>query len=338
MEKNDKILKFKRRVNNLFPGINFSQFRNGHVEEGREVWTRNHYTIPSENLNLIGSPYYYEQKQVVHFTNIFALNSILQEKAIRLYNLHNLNDPREFTFASKIFDLSDSVIKDAKDNLFIFSFCEENILNNSSDEFNMWRLYGKNGKGVALVFSVQNSLDEWNDFHLSKVSYGVDQRRKFMQLLRFLNANVNQEPFIDVDFGKLYAFHKSKMFSIEKEVRLVFDRREMRSGAINRTVTLKNEPIFPIIKSDLYKIIENKNNIRYLRLPIYFTSNKSNDYEVPLLKIEKIIVGYNYIDEVKSIKSNLFEICNEQLGYTPEIEQTRIKNLYWDIDTKKLKK
>ncbi len=332
-----KIDKFKKKFFDLFPGLNTTNVKYGNEVDGKDVWNTIHFNIPPDNKNLVKSPYFYDKPTVVHFSNIFALNSILQERTIRLYNLHNLNDPREFTFASKVFNLSNELVKDAKDNLYMISFCERKILNNASAEFNMWRLYGKNGRGLAIVFSIANDPINWRDFHISKVIYGSDQRRKFVKLLDHIDQLNQTKPYINVDFGKLYAFHKSKMFEIEKEVRIIFDRREKRSGMGNRTVSFQGGLVFPIIKSDLYKLVENRANIHYLKLPLFHKNGDHYDPKIPLLKIDQIIIGYNFIDEVTELTDNLADLCNEQLGYIPTIKQTRLKNFYLDIEKKKKK-
>ncbi len=335
MTTEQKIEKFKQGLLDLFPGLDTTHLKYGNNVDGREVWNNIHFNIPPDNKNLVRSPYFYKEQTVVHFSNIYALNSILQEQTIRLYNLHNLNDPREFTFASKVFNLKKELVEDSQDNLYLISFCKREILKNAQDEFNMWRLYGQNGKGLAIVFSIANDPAEWKDFHISQVVYGADQRQKFVKLLELIDQLNKTTPTIDLDFGKLCAFHKSKMFAIEKEVRIVFDRREKRSGMGNRTVSFNGQPVFPIIKSDLYKLVENRDNIRYLKLPLFHKNGQNYEPEVPLLKIDQIIIGYNFIDQVSKLTDNLKDLCEEQLGYIPTIRQTRLKNYYWDIEAKK---
>lgn len=334
MTTDQKIEKFKSGLLDLFPGLNTTHLKYGNEMSGKEVWNNIHFNIPPDNKNLVKSPYFYKPPAVVHFSNIFALNSILQERTVRLYNLHNLNDPREFTFASKVFNLRSELIEDARDNLYLISFCEQKILNSTTDEFNMWRLYGQNGRGLAIVFSIANDPINWRDFHISKVIYGADQRQKFVKLLDLIDQLNQTTPHINVDFGKLCAFHKSKMFSIEKEVRIVFDRREKRSGMGNRTVSFQGRTVFPIIKQDLYKLVENRHNIRYLRLPLFHKNGHDYAPEVPLLKIDQIIIGYNFTNEVPKLIDDLKDLCEEQLGYVPIIKQTRLKNYYWDIGKK----
>ncbi|NOZ35677.1 MAG: DUF2971 domain-containing protein [Chlorobi bacterium] len=329
MKVKEKEETFKKEFNKLFPGIDVSQFLYGENIYGNEII--NNINIPPENINLKNSPYFYKKTSVVHFSNFFAINSILNEKSIRLYNLYNLNDPREFTFASKIFNLKDEKIKDAKSNQFIISFCERVILKEFSNQFNMWRLYGQNGKGIAIVFSIANDPAKWIDFHISKVIYGSDLRQKFFKLLKLINQLNKSKPHIDIDFGKLYAFHKSKLFEFEKEVRILYDNRKMRTGMTNFSISFNNQHIFPNIKSDLFKLLENKQNIQCLKLPLYTNNGSRFDDKIPLLKIEQIIIGYNFEKGVREIQESLGDLCSNNLGYKPIIKQTSLTKSYWGI-------
>ena len=158
-----KIDTFRETLHTLFPGLDLTPLSYGSKVKDTPIWNHHHFIIPPENSNLVGSPYFFDKKSFVHFTSFHAFSSILNERAIRLYNLHKLDDPREFTFASRIFQLNQEIIDDAKDNLFLISFCERAILNpiRSKDEFNMWRLYGLQGKGVGIIFSLKNNPIQW---------------------------------------------------------------------------------------------------------------------------------------------------------------------------------
>lgn len=324
--------KFVEAVKNLFPGLEMSYLRYGD-SKSKDIWQHYEFNIPPENKNLVNSPYFYENKSAVHFSSFHALSSILTEKSLRLYNLHALNDPREFTFASKIFRLEKKFFDDAKNNLFLTSFCERAILKRPADEFNMWRLYGHQGKGVAIVFSIVNNPSEWEDFHFSKVSYGDEKRGSFKKLMLLIDEINKTKPTINADFGKLCAFHKSNLFKHEFEVRLLFDKRELRTGDGGKIVKKDDKLIFPIIKSDIFKLIENKDKVRYLEIPIYTSSLNSKPADTPLLKIDQIILGYNYGNEVNKIIEHLQTFCSETLGYRPIIKQTRLRKYYWDIKT-----
>ena len=324
--------KFVDTVNSLFPGLEMTHLRYGD-SKCKDIWQHYEFNIPPANKNLVNSPYFYEGKTAVHFSSIQALSSILTEKSLRLYNLHALNDPREFTFASKIFRLEKKFFDDAKNNLFLTSFCERAILKRPADEFNMWRLYGHQGKGVAIVFKLANNPEKWEDFHFSKVSYGDEKRGNFKKLMVLMDEINKTKPTINGDFGKLCAFHKSNLFKHEYEVRLLFDKRELRTGEGGRTVTKDNNPIFPNIKHDIFKLIENKENVRYIQIPIYNTSINSKPTDIPLLKIDQIILGYNYSEDASNIIKHLQTLCLETIGYNPVIKQTRLRNFYWDIKT-----
>ncbi|MEQ8416033.1 MAG: DUF2971 domain-containing protein [Imperialibacter sp.] len=332
----DKLDEVKEILLGLFPGLNTSELKFGNKGNGEPVWNHYHVSIPPSNSNFLKSPYFFNRPSVVHFSNVFALTSILSEKSLRLYNLNHLNDPREFTFASKIFDLGNERIKDAKNNLHIMSFCEHEILSgpNTRTEFNMWRLYGNQGKGLALVFSIQNNPEHWNDFHLSKVVYGAKNRRRFDELKTKLESLNATQPTIEVDLSKLYVFHKPLMYDLEKEVRLVFDRRNIRAGLHGRTKSQNGKQVFPIIKTDLHKLTQLGQDSTYLEIPIYFHSSNSFDEDIPVLKLEQIILGYGLNEEIPRITSILREQCKEKIGYIPEIKQSRLHKYYWDSKKK----
>lgn len=326
-----KIEKFKNEVLKLFPGLDTSCIKYSSLTSGLEKLLEAHFLIPPENKNLINCPYFYNKKSAVHFSSIPALISILQEKAIRLYNLHNLNDPREFTFSSRLFGLDDDLVEDARDNIFLISLCERHILSEVKNEFNLWRLYGKDGKGIVIVFSIFNNPIDWRDFHISEVFYGTTRREIFKELIELVNNFNKTDPKITIDFGKLIPFHKSRLFELEKEVRLIYDRREKRAGIKNRTLRNQEKIVFPLIQSDLLKIIEKKDKVRYLKIPLYVNDNNETEPWIPILKIEQIIVGYNYVVEASKIIDTIKELSQNSLGYLPEIKQTRLKNFYWDI-------
>ncbi|MFW9990311.1 MAG: DUF2971 domain-containing protein, partial [Candidatus Odinarchaeota archaeon] len=313
----------------IFPGLDLEVFKYGDETE----WHNFHFNIPPSNSNFKNSPYYYNNKRLVHFTNLQALYSIIQGQSLRLYNLNNLDDPREFIFASKIFNLTDNLITDAKENLYVSSFCEKKILGIpfASTEFNMWRLYGDLGKGIAIVFSIENDPSVWLDFHLSRVIYGSKSRYSFNKLLKTINEFNRIGSHADIDLGKLYPFHKSNLFKLENEVRLVYDQRNKRTGIQRRTIVDSTHKIvFPNLIKDYSKSQQNSCNIGYLSLPI-----SSQDYPVsiedsiPLLKIEEVIIGYNFIPGSSDIHENIENACFRHLGYVPKIKQTRLAKLYW---------
>ncbi len=54
--------------------------------------------ISTKNRNLLGTRYFYSSnKKVIHFTSLQVLFSIINENALRLYNLYNSNDDNEYS-------------------------------------------------------------------------------------------------------------------------------------------------------------------------------------------------------------------------------------------------
>lgn len=325
----NKITEFQKVLNTAFPGLQTATTSFGNIIDDDEVWHQFHFGIPNENSNLEKSKYFFGHKSFVHFTKTQYLTSILEAKALRLYNLHHLNDPREFTFASSVFRADEKITDDARENLFTLSACDTALIKEgkSAAEFNLWRLYGDSGKGVGIVFSIENDPSLWVDFHLSKVIYGSSKRMRFRKLLDSIERLNKSNPIVTVDLGKIMAFHKSLLFKHEEEIRLLFDRRKVRSGYQGRTyLSNMNEVIFPIIKKS------ETDDSRYLQLPIYW-EGYNDDATVPILKIKEILIGFNYKrEELKTIIDGVRKSCKEQIGYSPVVRQTRLAKYYWGTE------
>lgn len=92
-------------VNKYIPNITLSHIRY------RELTNENDNNSQSILLTLdgknskMGNSEYFSGKgtKMVHFTKYETLIKILRNPKLRLYNLHHLNDPREFEFANRIF-------------------------------------------------------------------------------------------------------------------------------------------------------------------------------------------------------------------------------------------
>ena len=143
------------------------------------------------------SEYFYKDNlNFIHFTNLYALQSIISNKNLRLYNLHNFNDPREYSFAGNLLSFNAENKQDAKDNFFLLSMCHSEILSSRTPtgiEFNMWRLYGNNGKGLAIELNFDGSQPiSWKDYFLGNVHYGASSKtnlKELNKLLRELESN-----------------------------------------------------------------------------------------------------------------------------------------------------
>lgn len=177
-----------------------------------------------------GTAYHKEVKgkKFVHFTSFQACMEILGTGKIRLYNPNYGNDPNEVIFAAKEVFNTEFEAERAIQELFALSLCDETVLN----DLTMWRLYGGNGSGVALILELQNEEEMWDDWYFGKVQYGETEELKalnaFHQDMRETFGE-NKEPRIILDLKPLYAFHKSGVFHTESESRLLF--KNVMTGA-----------------------------------------------------------------------------------------------------------
>ena len=124
----------------------------------------------------------------------------------------------------------------------------------------------------------------------------------------------------------MLAFHKSNLYKIENEVRLLYDGR-IKKGISPRTHRdSENKLLFPIIRKDILK--NPSLNVKYLDLLIW---TKDDVYEIentPQIKINSIRIGYQYKDNFEDIKMELFDLSLEKLGYKPDIKMSKLKTPY----------
>src|SRR5690554_6891197 len=176
---------FKEKLNELFPSLptRNSITWGSQDENGKTSFGPINSMLPSSNKSFADSPYYSTENKFVHFTSITALQSIAESKTLRLYNLHNMDDPLEFMYAARLLKTPEEEIRQSKDGQFIISGCNKSIFTakNAKEEFDMWRLYGKNGAGVAIIFSIENDRNKWSDFHFAPVTYGAEDNSKFTE-------------------------------------------------------------------------------------------------------------------------------------------------------------
>jgi hypothetical protein len=330
MEVTKKEIEIKSQLKKLLPGVQIDSLRAGNVKEVNQC----HYIILPENKNLRGSKYFYKEAlEFVHFTNLDALKAILANKNIRLYNLYNLNDPREFSYAGDLITFNLENRDDAKKNMFLISMCRKEILTDSPQyEFNMWRLYGQNGTGVCvqLEFSM-NPPENWKDYFLSATYYGNTYRKKLLEVSKLLRRYEKQKPSTTIDLSQLVTFHKSNLYRLEKEVRLLFDDRQYQKvhGATRYSDYL-NRTLAPVIKPDIEKSKDKQQEIKYLELPLFHKEFDSISERIPVPKITKVILGHSFKDKFKEVSDQLKQLADTTLGYKIPIELSRLTKYYYE--------
>lgn len=266
--------------------------------------------VPSTNHLLSGSKYYYTvKKEFVHYTSLKAVVGILREKGIRMYNLKNVSDPKEFDFGVNATKVNNSQINKAKDNTYVFSM---SMLHPEHKENPvLWRLYGNNGFGCALVIEIINDLGKWQNYHLSKVYYNekedIDEFYK-----KSIEFEKNNSVRIEYDLTRLIAFHKDKIWKIEDEIRILALFQNF--GEYDKS----NKNVF----FDVNRINE---KVSYNLLSLVGHSDEKNDRDFiktyPHVKIKEIIIGYN-VSNFDKIKKTLRDLLRESLKYPVKISQS----------------
>ena len=330
MKQTAKEKTISNELERLLPNVTINCSRAGN-DEGVNY---SHFFIPPENKFLKDSEYFYDGKHsFIHFTNLFALQSIISQRNIRLYNLHNLNDPREYSFAGNLTKFNKTNKKDAKDRFFLLSMCKTEILTKSTGiEFNMWRLYGGNGTGIAIELNFDNNPSiNWSDYFLAQVQYGAESKSRLNEIKKLLTKLESLKPLVSVDLGQIFCYHKTKLYNLEDETRLLFDYRAVKVVGASTYKSKEGEITSPIIKTDILKSVGTK-DVNYLELPIHHKDFKPvfNNNNIPIPKIERIIIGYHYKDNFNKVSTLLKKLCEERLGYTPKIEKSRLTKYYHD--------
>jgi hypothetical protein len=315
-----KIQQIDQKIEAIFPGMTGAHLLGNEVD-GRDVWRYKHILFSPLNGQFAGSKYFFDKKHIVHFTTIDILDKILPSKSLWLHSLNSLEDPTEYSFASSVLSKNNNSKSDPKNSIYQISFCDRDIFQNNAQEFNMWRLYGQEGEGVALVFSLMNNPIYWHDFHLSPVQYGNEHLAVFREINAIIDEINKDEKIVGIDFAKLLPFHKSELYEYEKEVRLLFDFRIDRTGTGSITITKDGKQLFPLIEKNTDK------KGSHMILPIDHESFDQARDEMPLLKLETIVFGYKDIDEKKIKKVE--KSCAKNLGYVPKINQSSLYEKYW---------
>lgn len=332
MKITEKEKRIQTELQKLLPGVIIHPVRSGNNDS---VY-HSHYFIQSENQNIIDSQYSYKgELKFIHFSSLFAIQSILNTKTIRLYNLHNLNDPREYSFAGDLVTFNSENKEDAKNNMYLLSMCKTDILTGPAEfEYNMWRLYGQNGNGICILFDFSLSPPQynWRDYFLSEVFYGSNSLKKLIKVNRLLTKYENENPKTLIDIGQIATFHKSNLYKLEKEVRLLFDCREKKTVQASKYHDSLEKQISPIIDSDITKSITLNKDIKYLELPIYHSNFREiyTPSKIPVPKIEKLILGHFYKDNFNDVVNKLTALAEKSLGYKIKVELSRMANYYYE--------
>ena len=264
----------------------------------------------------------------------------MRSDSIRLNNINLLNDPQEFNFLIKKYELdfNPSQISLFKRSLHLFSFSK--YANLDDENFDMWRLYGRDGNGVGIVFELENKKDNWYNYLFGKIQYEEekeheDKIRSLLELTKkYYDKGLNTER-MPIIFGKLLLFHKNKIWANENEYRLTsffeYDEFEF-TPKFNFSSHWDNNSfnLFPTNSGGLGSYISLD-----LSHKILSKGNHLNDIDkqkamsmYPRLRIKKIILGYRLSNELKYTTLRLFHSYNREKGTEIILSDSRFTNLF----------
>ena len=236
--------------------------------------------VPPLYLRDKSSNFYSDENQsLIHFTSLKVLYSIINEGFFRLYPLIGTNDVREVNRVSERFNLNEKQIIEFKQNMYFASFCPESVIN-SKDELLFWRLYGSNGKGVALKLKLKNyDPKKTDDWHLGKVRYSKPKNIESFNKAHNKFIVENQIQLLDIQsiINTYSCLHKSLSYRHEEEIRLLFlDPNKSHKG-------INHLPEFGVDFKDKL--------ILYKKMNIGKVSNK------PYFELNEVIFGPNFKKE-----------------------------------------
>jgi hypothetical protein len=263
--------------------------------------------LPSYFAGTIGGKFSYENlfldteyevkktQELLHFTTLQSLTSILNNGYLRLSEFKHFEDKNELHYASKIFEKTEfsnrNRIEKKKNNFFALSTCsmkEETITNSF-----MWEKYGNKAKGVVIQFKLEFKKEY--KFLFGKIQYGENGLKNILQLKNLQEKFKEENDGFEFDHFneriiEFLAFHKEEKYKSEEEIRL-FIKQEKREysehnhEAIYEDITYNNEVryFFKPFLTERKEILEAEINDKKV-------SNEYFDF-YPTIKIEKIILG-----------------------------------------------
>lgn len=338
MSIDQKIQKYLSEAQNFFPGLTTSSI---------ESWfSPDKMDNPSSGLIQFNCRFLNELAlkdgpvQFIHYTSLSSAMNILNSGVFRLYNCLNLNDPSEIRYLLKEspIDFSPEEIQQFMQDHFVLSGCSYN--SREDEDFNLWRLYGDFGKGIAFVFEVDETINNWGSVFLQRVNYGSESTNSntILKYLKFhkewndVNNLFENKPHF---FSLLSAGVKNKIWSVEKEFRVIARIPMEKHLEVSKRELFTNALLSKNLNHE-YK--PNGKLVSYVNFPIHLnnykskeeliTTNNNNfnptDY-VPNLKIKKIILGPNSIFKKRSDFLDYELWLKQKMNYDFEVDLSSIK-------------
>jgi hypothetical protein len=286
-----------------------------------------------------------EKLEIIHYTSLKAGLSIIENGEIWLSQVAYCNDTKELLFAH-LNNKNDAYqdLKDERKKYFITSFSDYQKLK-EEDEFMMWRCYGNNGQGLALVFEVENPKEVAKTYLFGKVVYGERSKafKNFNQFLKFDKIFRNKHPELihNKYFNELLMISlllKTSIWKKEKEIRLIGYHNYDEYSLKTKEYDLNNS-----ILSQIYHTLDNSGSHRaYLKLPLRDTPmfeelkkklqqispESSINRFLPIFRLKKIILGHQISNKYFSDMENIFTRILKNYENKPMIEDSVISKYF----------
>ena len=322
--RDQKIKTYLKEAQSIFPKIDVSvvfSIYNGEEPTSGNITLSNQSDAFKHKLN------FSRHTNIIHYTSLDSLFSILNSQILRLYNCFNLNDPTEIDYANvkyKIALTQDELLMFKRNN-FVASFCEYDMTL-QNDDFNLWRLYGMEGNGVGLVFEIENMDESWEEFFIGKVSYNqysttnsiVEQFSKFVRFHREFNEQHHLFENTPSILSAIALLFKDEIWKTEKEIRLFaycpYDEYDLKPLQFES----KNNYLSNTMG---HAINKNGEMVSFVNLPLNINTqpgvlkttkledlSKDSLSSIPHLKLKRIVLGYN-------INENMFDKIEKILNW-----------------------
>ena len=234
---------------------------------------------------------------IYHYTTTASLDGIIRNDAIYLRATHyqHLNDKDEIIWSRDFLkdicddlkDMSDSDFQLYENTPYIISFCC------LYDDFNMWRLYGDNGKGIILCFDykmIQEISKSRPETALGKVIYSSDEERKekYKQALDNYDIITINDPVEDMFAACVFVKKDSYKIECEERFAVILDKDiNIQNGEIIKSES-KKEVKYRMRGGELVPFVE-------LKFPIEI--------------LKKIVIGYEL--NFEQVKDGIMEIFKQ---------------------------
>ena len=271
-----------------------------------------HYALKKDKerelYHLLLGKYYKQQGSIVKFSSARSIYNMLDGSTMNMCSLVCMNDPSELDYADNYGEEIEETQGEAEtkikinkaQNIFIISCCREEV----EQDLTMWRLYADDTQGVCIRFDVDENKLNKNGFYIAPVSYAQDVNFHFeLEVIKKIREKLRTDWQIELREWEVWKhFFKKKLYSIEKEIRLLyFPAEDVFSACVNnkwfkddRTSTYTEMKLFDI--SNQYSHFPL--SVSKVILGVKFPNKKVNTVLLNYRFNESNIVRSNYNEEV----------------------------------------